>query len=321
MALAAVDPADGNANALLDAARKIKPGTPGYFTAAFHRARVLIGQKRGPAARSLLDEVLAQKSLPRETHNLVVELRYPLSRSIDDAVPSMTLLPCHNPPSLLPAAAAIYFQYLPIDQTIEMANDNVLPPEVRVDLFMTALRRSILLDDTGTAQAVMHHLSVINPKSWGDMQKGLATWAAATTREDRLFAFVDFWLRHDGGLIIGGGNCTSSAPALAADAKNAPPTFLSADSRARAKKESAQIDKLIGSDLTIFRANQTVAYAKSHPTDSRVEEDLHLAVKQTQWFCGKDQAAATAASKQAWRLLHNQYPKGSWTAQTKYWYP
>ena len=63
---------------------------------------------------------------------------------------------------------------------------------------------------------------------------------------------------------------------------------------------------------------ESVAWAKNHPDGRRVPEALHGAVPAAR-FRGTDKDTGTY-SKQAFDLLHRQYPKSRWTASTPYWY-
>jgi hypothetical protein len=61
-----------------------------------------------------------------------------------------------------------------------------------------------------------------------------------------------------------------------------------------------------------------LAWAKRTPNDPRVPEALHLAVRSTRYGC--TDTKTTQFSKQAFRVLHKQYPQSSWAQQTRYWY-
>jgi len=57
---------------------------------------------------------------------------------------------------------------------------------------------------------------------------------------------------------------------------------------------------------------------KGFSQDPRVPEALHLAVRSTRYGCTDDNT--TKFSKQAFQLLHKNYPKSEWAAKTKYWF-
>ena len=62
-----------------------------------------------------------------------------------------------------------------------------------------------------------------------------------------------------------------------------------------------------------------IAWARAHPSDPRVPEALHLAVRATHFGSSAD-ASTSPYSKEAFDLLHARYPDSPWTKQTKYWY-
>jgi hypothetical protein len=61
-----------------------------------------------------------------------------------------------------------------------------------------------------------------------------------------------------------------------------------------------------------------VDWARKHPDDPRLPEALHRAVQASRYRC--TDANTGKYSKQAFDLLHGQYPKSKWTDRTKYWY-
>jgi hypothetical protein len=65
-----------------------------------------------------------------------------------------------------------------------------------------------------------------------------------------------------------------------------------------------------------YLAAQIVAWAGNHPADPRAAEALHLAVRAVRYDCG----GKPGASKEAFQLLHRQYPNSEWARKTKYWY-
>jgi hypothetical protein len=107
---------------------------------------------------------------------------------------------------------------------------------------------------------------------------------------------------------------------------NAPPTrepspatlrFLTSDQRLVAEREWKQIHAAESWGAT-YLARQTVDWARKHPDDPRLPEALHRAVQASRYRC--TDANTGKYSKQAFDLLHGQYPESKWTARTKYWY-
>jgi hypothetical protein len=91
--------------------------------------------------------------------------------------------------------------------------------------------------------------------------------------------------------------------------------FLSADERARGRREWAEISKM--APAPDYLAGQTVEWARSNPTDPRAPEALHLAVRATRYGCD---VGKSGSSKEAFQLLHRRYPDSDWARKTKYYY-
>lgn len=88
-----------------------------------------------------------------------------------------------------------------------------------------------------------------------------------------------------------------------------------------AKKQAAQADSQKLHTLETgpnYLVAPVLAWAKHTPDDRRVPEALYLAVRSTRYGCTNEKT--TQFSKQAFQLLHKQYPQSPWAQQTKYWY-
>jgi hypothetical protein len=95
------------------------------------------------------------------------------------------------------------------------------------------------------------------------------------------------------------------------------PRFLTAAQRSAAETEWQQIGAVEPWHAT-YLLHETLAWARKHPDDARLPEALHRAVQASRYRC--TDADTGRYSKQAFLLLHQQYPKSKWTARTKYWY-
>jgi hypothetical protein len=96
-----------------------------------------------------------------------------------------------------------------------------------------------------------------------------------------------------------------------------PRDFLPENERSQGESEWKQILQRGGNGVD-FLCAETISWARAHAQDSRVPEALHLCVMATRYGPTDDHSGAF--SKQAFDLLHRQYPNSEWTKQTKYWY-
>jgi hypothetical protein len=76
----------------------------------------------------------------------------------------------------------------------------------------------------------------------------------------------------------------------------------------------------------VWLGQQAIEFVKTRPDDKDAAEALALTVRATRFGCyiGDDKAATAldqkAVSKEAFNILHKQYPKSPWTAKTPYYY-
>ena len=86
--------------------------------------------------------------------------------------------------------------------------------------------------------------------------------------------------------------------------------------KSTAQKESSELMKL--ETAPNYLGKKVINWAKQSPADPRVTEALHLVVRSTRYGCGNDEPSAV--SKEAFQLLHKNYPKSEWTKKTPYWF-
>jgi hypothetical protein len=67
-----------------------------------------------------------------------------------------------------------------------------------------------------------------------------------------------------------------------------------------------------------YLAAETVKYVKANPADPRAAQALALAVRATHFSTTNDETGSF--SKQAFDLLHAEYPNTTFAKTTKYWY-
>ena len=224
----------------------------------------------------------------------------------------------------------------------EAALDSTLPPPIQREFLMTALTRAALLDieAVGIAKA----LAAVDPK----LAPLTKPYIEATTADDRRFAAAFFLLHQpEANPFVSAGISRDTPPGRIDSYRdnwwcpldNFPntkppgywmerfeevrsptpipaPAFLSAKDLAETADEHR---RLAGKPSSIdFLGGIVLAYAASHPNDSRLAEALHLTVRGARVSCsGKDSWKTTRA---AFRLLHARFPKSEWARKTETWW-
>jgi hypothetical protein len=377
--LAYATPAAPQLSALLTAAEKVPPSSPGFLMATFHRARLLAASGKPGEARAALDAILHEHStqMPISALNLFRALRMSLAGSLDEfllfapRVPATVALdvegrelpdeityvakdkkPEPNPLLFDLDAAGTLNQAMPLQMLQKIAGSERLPAGLRREVALAAWVRAVLLDAaTGSSLAPM--IARIEPA----LKPYLDSYSAAKSPEERRFAGVFAILAFPGLRPVVAAGAPRSTPLdhidnyrdnwwcsftppkkeggvgynfysrpevrertplriLYPDGKLKPPAILDNREQAAAK---AELDRLaVLPTAPDFLTGQVLAFAKSFPQDPRVPEALHLAVRTTRYGCTN--AETKKFSRQAFELLHKNYPTSEWTKKTPHWY-
>jgi len=83
-ALMHLSPGDEDVAAAIAASRAIETNSPAYYTLAWHRLRLLIGEGKQDEARAELDQILDGRPLPEGVENLMRYHRMKLARDLDE---------------------------------------------------------------------------------------------------------------------------------------------------------------------------------------------------------------------------------------------
>jgi hypothetical protein len=216
---------------------------------------------------------------------------------------------------------------LPIDVLKDAALGAELPAHLRRQLAIAAWTRAVLLDDDGTATALAPALLVLAPEMKAQLDAYLATQNSMERKDAAVYMILKFpgmrphvdvgmarltkHARIDdyrGNWWCGVSGESGDKPELPGFLNDAQRSALAAERR---KLEALQIG---GNDLCI----RAVEWAKRSPTDPRVPEALHLAIKATRFGCRDKQTQRY--SRLAFDTLHKQYPNSAWAKKTKYYY-
>jgi hypothetical protein len=237
---------------------------------------------------------------------------------------------------------------LPLSLLKMAAASPQLPNYLRREIAQAAWVRAALLDDHVTGKELLLSLQALAP----DLKDELNAYANAVTNDDKKLAALYIILKNPGVepyVDFGIGRYSPlkeidnyrdnwwCAQIIKAEDKSAAsssdsdvqkylnesntntseyPDFLTAAQKAAAEKENARL-KALG-QAPNYLCQQVVNFATAKPTDPRLPEALHLAVKATRYGCTDDNTGKF--SKLAYDTLHKKYPRSEWAEKTKYWF-
>jgi len=382
-ALMHLSPGDEDVAAAIAASRAIETNSPAYYTLAWHRLRLLIGEGKQDEARAELDQILDGRPLPEGVENLMRYHRMKLARDLDEfarfalrrgefvmylpdprtkldatALPlkSSTSYPYDFGPALkwrtelfqpnpryfdTDGTAAMSF-VMPLPLMARVAQSERLPPNMQRDVALAVWTRAVLLDDAEIANSVTPTVARHFPQYGAGWR---AYQSAATPQQKKIEAALLLlrlpgaspWLasglgypymRDQIGLVATrwwerGDADNQAAPDAPDDVtlcddcalplQFAPPAFLTAEERGRARNEVARLRQLPGAPA--YLGAIIIAWANAQPRDPRVPEALHFVVRATRYG-----EMNTETSKAAYLLLHNRYRRNPWTSKTPLWF-
>ena len=242
-------------------------------------------------------------------------------------------------------ATMLFNQAMPLSVRKEAVLRPVLPAHLRRELALTTWIEAALLDQIAVAQELAGGVAAQVP----ELKPYLDAYLAASGNDARKFAAVFLILKYPGTrpyVDEGVGRLTpldqidnyrnnwwcalqekGKEPDAEAEGRPGNPLlkmlreasaldFLTAAQKATVQAEVQKLRAL--ETAPNYLVAQVLAWAKRMPNDPRVPEALHLAVRSTRYGC--TDAKTTQLSKQAFQVLHKQYPQSPWARQTKYWY-
>jgi hypothetical protein len=235
-------------------------------------------------------------------------------------------------------AATVFNKLMPVALWADAARSDLLPANLHRHVAQASFMRAALTDRAAVANQTAPTLAAAYPET----KELLTAYQRATTPDARRFAaaylalkfpglrpYVTFgvgrgtdiaemdsyrdnwWCAEPptsfGGYFSDGGDATKKQmPA---------PEFLK-PSQAAAEREVALLQSL--GPGPNYLAQTAINWATKNPTDRRVPEALHLAVKSTRYGCTDKETGRW--SKAAFDLLHRKYPNTSWAKETPYWF-
>lgn len=258
----------------------------------------------------------------------------------------------NNPGPLLDSdAARIFTSKLPTEMLLRAAKSHHLNPRAQKVIAQAAFSRAILLKKDAQANEAALTLGALSPS----LKVSLTGYLAAKDEDEKQFLSAFFLLQHpefhpdvtaglgreraDGEIDSFRYNwwCAYGHRAqgdydfrynelytpwneplrtIYPDEASLSPAFLNENQKADASQEwNALLQAPSG---VVWLGDQVLAYAKAHPSDTRVPQALHLVVRASRYSCFDVETGRV--SKSAFQLLHRKYPSSEWTKKTPYWF-
>jgi hypothetical protein len=237
-------------------------------------------------------------------------------------------------------AGHAFNKQLPLSVLKEAVKSKALPPGPRLDLLQAVWLRAALLGDTKTADELTPILAELVP----ELKPLLNNYQSSTQPDEKKFAAIYAWLKFPGlepVVDIGVGRETplhqqdtyrdnwwcrsisgSSYPEQSREVvyftaiTGPPPAFLSPAEIQQGASEATALGAL--GTAPNYISSQVIAWANRRPSDPRVPEALHLAVRTTRYGCTDKETARW--SKAAFDVLHRKYPNSPWAKKTPFWF-
>ena len=221
-ALMFLDPDDADAAEAIAAARAVDAGSPAYYTLAWNRLRLLIGQGKADAARAEFDRIIAVPDLPEGVGNLMRYQRLKLARDTAEFARfalrrAEFIMYLYDPRTNLDAtplpltatkwdsttAAALGWRgeltqketfyidadaayamssFMPLLMMAQVVLAPGLPAHVKRDLALSVWTRAVLLDNTSVARSMAEAVAPFFPQ-FADGWKNYRNAADAGTRK------------------------------------------------------------------------------------------------------------------------------------------
>jgi hypothetical protein len=245
-------------------------------------------------------------------------------------------------------AATIFNQFLPLDRLVEASRKATLPDRLRRRVAVAAFSRALLLGRHSAAVAVAPTLRRLAPQVRNDIDRYVRA-----APEDRRAAGLLLLLRTPGMRITVSGpdddfsyrvaepvrtfdhllrrtwwcgtemsatinrDEASETISLLYPARQVPyPAFLTDAERAAVERESQALTAI--GPARSYLAQETIKWARANPAAAGAAEALALVVEGWRWNCGDNDKWQLA--REAFGLLHRQYPESEWAKKTRYWY-
>lgn len=321
------------------AAQAVGAKHPLYLTVQYHLARLAIAERQGAQADKEIDRVLAShgKAMSLATMNRWQGLKMATAGTLDEFLKAAVRKPdpiaSGEPIDSTPAETdtdddfgLAVFRYLPLSELKALQAHPRLPARWKAPLQETMLARALILDDESTALALLDQVA----KGRKTTEHLYARYRSAPSGVERKLAGALLLVNtpelnptiYDGHGASRTWGCAYGRKPEAEAPPPLPPRFATAEQLAAAAKEQQALLKL--PLRTEFVGPTLLTWARQKPADDEAPKALHFLVASTRMECpygngkeGKEQLRAQI-SRDAFQLLHKNYPTSKWAKATKY---
>ncbi len=346
-----------DAPALIAAALKVPASSSAFSTAQYYSAKLRYDSDQLTSLRQQIDAFLAAKpkNLPRSAANSFAILRGQAAANLYDfakfaVLPPASITwdnggpdePCtpdkHCPQLMIDQSAAEMLNHMPLAMLLETAHNKDASFILRRGAALVAWERAVLIDDFASADNAAHVIAELSSTDARDLDGYLR----AQDKDSKRFAaavvmlqwpglqprFDSSTLRDDPMRKINSYRqnwwCKERPTAQHAgdeflDRPKEPsryPRFLSPAERANAVNELAKLRQT--GTAPNYLGSVVIAWAKAHREDPLAPEALYLVVRSTRYGCTDEDTGKY--SKDAFDLLHRNYPSSEWTKKTPYYF-
>ncbi len=247
-------------------------------------------------------------------------------------------------------AAQVLDRELPLSVLAEATESTELPPALRIEVARAGWTRGVLLRDDSAKK-----FAAILAEIDADLRPAMQDFLKAPSADDQHLAAIFILLGNPGlrpyvapGLLREGVARTDSyrdnwwcGLSVTAGQPGGPTEIDRVNPRPGDPRSTIYPDRAVGSprflgeadrgkaasELSALRATdtapnylvkETLAWAKARHDDPRLPEAFYWAVRATRYGC--TDADSSKLSREAFDLLHKNYPDDPFTAKTKYWY-
>jgi hypothetical protein len=328
-ALATAKVKDAEAGELVSAASAVAVDASAYATVNYYAALL----EADAAARQRLDTVL-RRPLPESSRNLLLKARMAVAKDWPEFVKFAPRVPAGEVFDEGPGttdwkggsvfdddSVGLFNRSIPLSLWISASKESAFTSHLRGELLAASWVRAIMLRKNVEARALATVIQAQRPELAAVMKSYLAADenSAQFTAVYWMMKTPGFspWLRSGFGrdgkiadLSVYRDNWWSTlGPETKAEVK-----FLTDAERKQGEDEW----KALTANGADYLTAETVRYVKANTSDPRAAEALALAVRATHLSTTDEQTGAL--SKQAFDLLHANYPNTSFARNTKYWY-